>query len=51
MNKIDGRDILTIGCQFDPPRGGIAQVLYTYRDEVFEYFQFVANSGGRVKNA
>lgn len=45
MTKIDGHNILTIGCNFDPPKGGIAQVLYTYHEEVYEHFHFVANSG------
>lgn len=49
--KIGGRNVLTIGCECDPPRGGVAQVLYTYKNEVYERFRFVANSGegGKIK--
>ncbi len=41
------RKILTIGCAYKPPRGGIAQVLEVYDREVFGAgnFKFVANSG------
>ena len=41
---IKGNNILTIGCDFDPPKGGIAQVLYTYSKEVYEQFNFIPNS-------
>lgn len=44
MTKIDGNNILSVGCNFVPPKGGIAQVLYTYNNEVYENFQFVPNS-------
>ncbi len=45
MKKIAGDRVLSIGCEFDPPRGGVAQVLYAYKNEVYENFRFVANSG------
>lgn len=39
------KNILTIGPQFMPPRGGIAQTLSYYSDYVFcDRFRFVANS-------
>lgn len=44
MNTISGSNILTIGCKFDPPRGGVAQVLYTYRRHVYNMFNFIQNS-------
>lgn len=44
MNTISGSNILTIGCKFDPPRGGVAQVLYTYRRHVYNKFNFIQNS-------
>lgn len=44
MKKIKGDNILTIGCDYDPPKGGIAQVLYTYSKEVYEQFNFIPNS-------
>lgn len=36
--------VLTIGCECNPPKGGIAQVLYNYRLFVYPTFNFVANS-------
>ncbi len=36
--------VLTIGCEFTPPKGGVAQVLHTYHEEVYENFHFIANS-------
>jgi glycosyltransferase involved in cell wall biosynthesis len=44
--------ILTIGCSFDPPKGGIAQVLWTYQHDVFPVFHFVVNSkkGSTLRN-
>ena len=37
--------ILTVGCQYRPPKGGIAQVLSTYDDYVYEDFKICVNSG------
>lgn len=39
--------VLTVGCAFHPPRGGIAQVLSVYEQEVFPDMKFVENSGGK----
>lgn len=33
--------VLTIGCDFNSPKGGVAQVLKTYSTEVFETFHFI----------
>ena len=41
--------VLTIGCRCIPPRGGIAQVLWSYSNKVFESFKFIENS--RKSNA
>ncbi len=37
--------ILTIGCEYNPPKGGIAQVMFTYSQEVYSIFNCVTNSG------
>lgn len=44
--------ILTIGCAFDKPKGGIAQVLHTYQN-IYIPFNFIATTtaGNTVKNA
>ncbi|PDP65507.1 glycosyltransferase family 4 protein [Porphyromonas gingivalis] len=44
--KIDGVPILSIGCNYKPVRGGIAQVLDIYDKYIFKDFHFIANSGG-----
>lgn len=43
-NEISNK-VLTIGCEYDPPRGGIAQVMYTYSKEVYPVFHCITNSG------
>lgn len=42
--------VLTVGCEFRPPRGGIAQVLWNYEHYVFNDFRCVVNSrkGGSI---
>ena len=42
-NKLSSK-ILTIGCRYNPPYGGIAQVLWNYDKYIFENFKFVENS-------
>ncbi len=37
--------ILTVGCQYRPPKGGIAQLLSTYDDYVYKDFKICVNSG------
>lgn len=45
------KKILTIGCHCDPPKGGIACVLKTYKDNVYRPFRFIPNSkGGLLAN-
>lgn len=41
--------ILTIGCEYRPPKGGVAQVLYNYEQFVFPCFKCITNSGGTNK--
>ncbi len=36
--------ILTVGCKYNPPTGGIAQVIYNYSLYVFPRFKCVSNS-------
>lgn len=46
VNKTRGwsDSVLTIGCAYKNPKGGIAQVLKSYDAYVFDRFKFVANS-------
>lgn len=43
------KHILSIGCKYNPPTGGIAQVVYNYSKYVYPYFGYVVNSGGKNK--
>lgn len=45
------RRVLTVGCAYRRPRGGVAQVLNSYATYVFPRFRFVCNSagGGRLR--
>lgn len=36
---------ITIGCEYNPPKGGIAQVLYNYEKYIFPEFKCITNSG------
>lgn len=49
MKKINGKNILSIGCDYIPPKGGVAQVMYTYSQEIYSTFHCITNSG--AKNA
>lgn len=43
--------VLTIGCHCDPPKGGVACVLKTYKDNIYRPFRFIVNSkGGLLAN-
>ena len=47
QNKLSisiSESILTIGCSYHPPKGGVAQVLYNYQQYVFPIFKCVVNS-------
>ncbi len=43
------RHILTVGCNYRPVRGGIAAILKVYEDDVYDDFQFLANSNNSSK--
>lgn len=51
LSKELSEKVLTIGCAYNPPKGGVAQVMYTYSQEVYPMFQCVVNSanGGAFK--
>lgn len=42
-------NILTVGCSYKPPKGGVAQVMKNYEEYVFSEFKCVVNSGGNSK--
>ena len=44
---ISNKSILTVGCSFKNPKGGIAQVLNTYSKYVFQKFNCIINSTNR----
>lgn len=44
IDKSVSNNVLTVGCKFNPPKGGIAQVLSIYDSQIFPKFNFVANS-------
>lgn len=46
MQELSKR-ILTVGCAYKDPKGGIAQVLKSYDTYIFDRFRFVANSDGK----
>lgn len=41
--------VLTIGCAYKPPRGGIARVIYCYDKYIFDRFNFVKVSDNKNK--
>ncbi len=43
---IQVNSVLSIGCNYKPVRGGIAQVLDIYDKYIFKNFRFITNSGG-----
>lgn len=56
MPKLDAnvsKSILTVGCSFLQPKGGIAQVLYNYKNYIFNDFKYVINSkkGSKIRKA
>lgn len=52
IDKELSQKVLTIGCRCVPPRGGIGQVLWNYKNYVFEEFNYIKNSrtSNRVNN-
>ena len=49
LSKKTSKMVLTIGCDYIHPRGGIAQVMNTYSLYVFNPFRCIINSGGNNK--
>lgn len=51
LSKAINNKVLTVGCAYDPPRGGVAQVMYTYSREIYPEFRCVVNSGdgGKIR--
>jgi glycosyltransferase involved in cell wall biosynthesis len=45
ISKEISEKVLTVGCAYNPPKGGVAQVIYTYSQEVYPVFRCVVNSG------
>ena len=46
INADFSKNVLTIGCSYKQPKGGVAQVIKNYEDYVFSDFKCVVNSGG-----
>lgn len=46
IEKNIAKHVLTIGCNYQHPKGGIAQVLYNYKHYIFQEFNCIVNSGG-----
>lgn len=44
MQKINAEKILTVGCAYLPPKGGIAQVLYNYDKYIYCNYRCLVNS-------
>ena len=38
------KTVLFVGCAYDPPRGGVAQVLYNYKKFIFNPFNIIIDS-------
>lgn len=49
LDKGIANKILTIGCEYRHPKGGVAQVMHNYEQYVFPVFKCVVNSGGTNK--
>lgn len=43
--------VLSVGCEYISPKGGVAQVMNTYSKYIYSPFRCVVNSGGRNKLA
>lgn len=42
--KVYSGQVLSIGCEFSPPKGGVAQVLYNYSQFIFDPFNIIVDS-------
>lgn len=47
LSKYLSKSILSIGCDYRNPQGGIAQVMNTYSQYVYDPFRCIVNSGGK----
>lgn len=41
--------VLILGCDYHPPKGGVAQVMYNYERYIYPKFKCIINSGGTNK--
>lgn len=49
IDKQLSSSVLSVGCSYKHPKGGVAQVMYNYEKCVFPVFKTVVNSGGSNK--
>lgn len=49
LSKKNASTVLSVGCSYKHPKGGVAQVMKNYEDYVFLKFKCVVNSGGNNK--
>lgn len=49
LNKDLSSKILTIGCDYRKPKGGVAQVMWNYSQYIFPDFKCIINSGSKNK--
>ena len=45
LQDILAKSVLSIGCEYKYPKGGVAQVIYNYENYIFPCFQCITNSG------
>lgn len=48
INKELSKKILTVGPRYKIPLGGIAQLMYNYRQDAFEEYRVIVNSGSKL---
>lgn len=51
LSETISNKVLSVGCQYRNPKGGVAQVMKNYSDFVFTEFKCIINSGGKSKSA
>mgnify|MGYP006982445944 CR=1 FL=1 len=49
LSKEISSRVLSIGCSYKHPKGGVAQVMKNYEDYIYPEFKCVVNSGGNNK--
>lgn len=47
MDRALAETVLTVGCAYHPPKGGIAQVLFNYNKYIFPQFQHITDTLGK----